>query len=91
VSATEPGLLAIDGELTVDSVPRRWPQLLAQADGVQTIDLAGVTAIDSAGLALIQALRAAAARLTGQRPLLRQPPARMRALCVAHRVEIDGH
>jgi ABC-type transporter Mla MlaB component len=90
VSATEPGLLAIDGELTVDSVPSRWPALLAASRGLRVIDLAAVSAIDSAGLAALQALRAAAAASTGERPALRHAPARMHQLCVAHRVDIDG-
>jgi phospholipid transport system transporter-binding protein len=91
VSATEGSTLAIDGELTVTSSAARWRELRPKASAAHAIDLAGVTAIDSAGLAVVQALRRLARDAHGQLPPVLHVPARMQQLCVAHRVDLDGH
>jgi phospholipid transport system transporter-binding protein len=91
VSASEPSTLAIGGTLTVDSSAARWRELRPQAAAAQVIDLAGVDAIDSAGLALVQALRQEACRAHGSLPRVQHVPARMQQLCIAHRVDLDGN
>ena len=48
------------GELTFANVPTVWGHFAPEAAGKATIDVSGVTEVDSAGLALISALRRAA-------------------------------
>jgi phospholipid transport system transporter-binding protein len=91
VSANEASTLAISGELTVDSSAARWRELQPQAARARAIDLAGVTAIDSAGLALVQALRQLARRAHGGLPPVLHIPTRMQQLCIAHRVDLEGN
>jgi ABC-type transporter Mla MlaB component len=91
VSPSEDTTLAIGGVLTVDSSAARWRELHPRADGAHAIDLAGVDEIDSAGLALVQALRQQACRAHGSLPPVLHIPARMQQLCIAHRVDLDGH
>jgi ABC-type transporter Mla MlaB component len=91
VSPTDPGVLAIAGALTVASVPARFRELRAAAAEAAVFDLGAVDAIDSAGVAMIQALRGIAERRHGRRPALRALPERFRQLCIAHRVELNGH
>ena len=50
------GVVRMDGELTVESVPqlyREGRRLIEQADGELSLDLAGVARADSGGLALL--------------------------------------
>ncbi|MBI3576062.1 MAG: STAS domain-containing protein [Gammaproteobacteria bacterium] len=50
------GHYEIRGQLTFETVPRYFsytPQILQGADGPVTVDLAGVTLADSAGIALL--------------------------------------
>lgn len=67
---------------------RAWRPRLAQIGG---FDLAGVTDIDSAGVALLRALQAEQ-RARGLTPAsLHSVPERYRALCLAHRLaDADG-
>lgn len=66
---------------------RRWRPRLAQ---IGAFDLAAVTELDSAGVALLRAVRAVQAGTRGATPAtLRNVPERYRALCVAHRVPVD--
>ena len=54
--ATEDGTVRLTGELTFESVPLLYDEMerrLPGAGPVSAIDLAGVTAADSAGLALL--------------------------------------
>lgn len=66
---------------------RAWRPRLAQ---IGVFDLAGVVQLDSAGVALLRAARAAQAAGGGAAAELRNVPERYRALCLAHRVSIDG-
>jgi ABC-type transporter Mla MlaB component len=90
VSAIEPRLLAVTGALTVATAAAQWQRLGAQIDAdhdIDGLDLSAVGDIDSAGLALRQALRRRA-----RRPLaLRGAPAHLEPLCIAHRVVLDRH
>ena len=66
---------------------RQWRPRLAQ---IGVFDLAAVTDLDSAGVALLRAARAAQAATRGGTPaVLRNVPERYRALCVAHRVPVE--
>lgn len=65
-----------------------WQPRLA---GIGTFDLAAVVELDSAGVALLRAARAAQAATPGAAAAeLRNVPERYRALCLAHRLPIDG-
>lgn len=67
---------------------RAWRPRLAQ---IGVFDLAGVVGLDSAGVALLRAARAAQVAMRGGAAAeLRNVPERYRALCLAHRVSIDG-
>lgn len=67
---------------------REWaPRVAALA----AIDFAQVTAIDSAGVALVRALHAQSLRAGATPPRLEQVPARYSKLCLAHRLEGEGH
>jgi ABC-type transporter Mla MlaB component len=58
-------------------------------DGIRRIDLAAVDEIDSAGVAALRLLqKQAAAR--GQALALAPVSARFRAICAAHRVDLDA-
>jgi ABC-type transporter Mla MlaB component len=56
------GVLRIEGELTYANANARWTALVREfasaAESATEIDLSGVTRLDSAGLALLTALRA---------------------------------
>ena len=70
------------------SLWRRWRPRLAQ---IGVFDLAAVTELDSAGVALLRAVRTAQAGARDGTPaVLRNVPERYRALCVAHRVPVEG-
>ena len=58
----EGGALRFGGALVRAAVPALWRTAAAQAGGARCIDIGGVTAIDSAGLALLSALAHAAGR-----------------------------
>ena len=66
---------------------RAWRPRLAQIGG---FDLASVTHIDSAGVALLRAVRAEQRARGLAVASLRSVPERYRALCLAHRVPFDG-
>jgi phospholipid transport system transporter-binding protein len=91
MSIPDPGRLAIDGELTVVNVAERWRELQPRAADLRVLDLAAVAKIDSAGVALVQALRRLAKAAHGTWPEVCHLPPRMQQLCVAHRVELDRH
>jgi ABC-type transporter Mla MlaB component len=91
MSTADPSSLVLSGPLTVDRLAAVWRAALARGPGLRRVELDGVGAIDSAGVALLQALRAEAARhrvdLT-----LSGLPARYDALCRAHRIgQENGH
>lgn len=80
-------LLRLRGRLDRDSVPGLWPQALRALDGAQGLDLHGVDALDSAGLALLAELASriaarGAVRIEGQ-------PAGLAGLCTAYRMTPD--
>lgn len=79
--------LRFAGALSRDAVPALWKQL-PPLDGVRTLDLAAVTSIDSAGLALLAEL---AARASGAPLALALPPDGapdgFTELCAAYRLD----
>ena len=76
------GVLALSGELTRHSIPELWkqaPERLQKLQGEAQIDLAGVTRMDSAGVAfLLECQRFCLARSVSLR--FAQMPEHMRAL-----------
>lgn len=52
--------LHVSGDVTGEHVPTLWRSARPQCAGARSIDIAGVTRIDSAGLALLSALADAA-------------------------------
>jgi len=56
----EDGALRFGGALVRDAVPALWRAARSELAGVRRFDIAAVTAIDSAGLAMLSALAAAA-------------------------------
>jgi ABC-type transporter Mla MlaB component len=49
--------MQLKGALTFDNAHRVWDEVAPSAAGAPEIDVAGVTQVDSAGLALISALK----------------------------------
>jgi len=84
------GVWALSGSLTFESVPERWREILALLDGASglTLDLAGVTRTDSAGLALlVECMREA--RRKGVEVRFRSIPEQLLAVAGASRLQ-DG-
>ncbi len=91
MSMPEAGVLRLDGELTLARVGAIWRAVL-ESPPPCAIELAGVTGLDSAGVALLLALGDEAERRGQPRPELRGLPQRYHDLCRAHRVENgNGH
>ena len=78
--------LRLSGALDREAVTSTWPALLPLLDGARVLDLAGVTRLDSAGVAL---LAEAAARISagGARPELLGAPAALADLRAAYRLD----
>jgi ABC-type transporter Mla MlaB component len=81
----EPASLRIDGELDARSVPALARRLRAAALPA-AIDLSGVSAIDSAGVAFLRTLQARASAAGKAVPALLNAPAHYHQLIAAHRV-----
>lgn len=91
MSTAEARVLRLDGELTLARAGAIWRAVL-EAPPPVAIELAGVTGLDSAGVALLLALGDEAERRGQPRPELRGLPQRYHDLCRAHRVENgNGH
>lgn len=87
MSTTEDGVLNLRGALTVQHLAPLWRDAQRRLGQLQRIDLAEVERIDSAGVALVHALRDAIRERSGREPGLTGLPARYHALCRAHRIE----
>ncbi|WP_257385167.1 STAS domain-containing protein [Tahibacter caeni] len=88
LSAPAPGVLAMSGALVFATAARALAEArpaVARGD-VTTLDLAGVTAADSAGLAVLIALRRAG-RARGVDVAIRALPPTLRALAQLGEVE----
>lgn len=88
LSAPAPGVLAMSGALVFATAAKALAdarQAVARGD-VTTLDLAGLTASDSAGLAVLLALRRAA-RARGAELAITALPATLRALAQLGDVE----
>lgn len=88
IAVTADGHLRLSGELTFESVPHLWREVeRRQSDfgSTQVIDLSGITAADSAGLALLLEWQASRRR-RGADLSIRQAPGgllRLAGLCEA--------
>jgi len=82
------GTLRLSGALDRSAVIALWPQLKAMASGVDTLDLADVTGVDSAGVALLAEL-AARARQQGRALAINGSPAGLTDLEAAYRLSPD--
>lgn len=86
--------LHLSGRLQRDSVTALWAAL-PRAQGIGAIDLSGVTALDTAGLALLVCVVRRATEHVTARPVLLHPPSSYASLCAAYRIgsalEIVSH
>jgi ABC-type transporter Mla MlaB component len=80
-------LPAVVDETAAAALFRAWRPRLTQIAG---FDLGAVREIDSAGVALLRAVQAAQRAAGGPVATLRAVPERYRALCLAHRLPLDG-
>jgi anti-anti-sigma regulatory factor len=84
-TAFDGGLLKLSGRLGIEQAGALQERLRGRIEAVQRIDLGGLDAIDSAGVAslrLLQKKAIAAGRTLELRPLSE----RFRAICAAHRI-----
>ena len=88
---TEGQTLELSGALTATTVGAQWKQRLATARSAATISLAGVTELDSAGVAMVRCLQRAARRDGGQCATLEDLPERFEQICLAHRIDAEGN
>lgn len=75
--------LAFEGPLERPGVPALWASALPLLDGAQAVDLAGVSHVDSAGLALLAELQERA----GGRLAFHGEPAGLPGLRAAYRLD----
>jgi len=90
VPASNPTTLALEGALDVTSVAALWPQLCQRLSGIEQIDLARVTALDSSGVAMVRCLQAAAGGGSARPRVINAPP-RFAQIGLAHRVDAEGN
>jgi phospholipid transport system transporter-binding protein len=90
VSTIEDGVLSLRGMLTVQHLAPLWREAQRRLGQLQRIDLGAVEQIDSAGVALVEALRDAIRERSGREPGLTGLPPRYHALCRAHRIESES-
>lgn len=83
-------MLSLRGALTVEHLAPLWRAAQRRLGQLQRIDLADVEQIDSAGVALVEALRDAIQGHSGRVPSITGLPARYHALCRAHRIESES-
>ena len=79
-------MLALTGELVVTTVGKLWPRLNAALVHAHTIDLHGVSRLDSAGLALLVALVTTARSSYGKSIEFSGSPIGLDALLAAYRL-----
>lgn len=84
----EQGTLHLSGALDRAAVVALWPRLQAIAGDVRALDLAAVTGVDSAGVALLAEL-AARARRRGHGLALQGAPTGLTELEAAYRLSPD--
>jgi len=80
-------VLRLDGRLDRAAATALWPAALPLLDGAHALDLTGVQALDSAGLALLAEL-AARLRRNGAVAVTGAPPG-LAELCAAYRLDPD--
>lgn len=79
-------ILALPPRLDADAAARLYRDWSARAAALSRLDFSAVQELDSAGVALVQALRDAA-RAGGREIELHAVPPRYAQLCQAHRIE----
>lgn len=86
--------LHLSGRLQRDAMATLWASL-PREQAISAIDLSGVTALDTAGLAALVCIVRRANVRTGSIPALLHPPAGYASLCAAYRIgstlEFVGH
>ncbi len=87
--ATDPTTLTLEGALEIGRIAELWPALRQRSAGISRIDLGAVTAIDSAGVALVRCLQQRAQTAGGSVAIVNPPP-RFAQIGLAHRVEAGG-
>ena len=79
-------MIALTGELVVSTVAQLWPRLNAALAHAHTIDLDGVSRLDSAGLAMLVALISTARSSYGKSIALCGSPTGLDGLLAAYRL-----
>jgi len=93
MASAEPSLqrdgacLRLGGRLDRAAATALWARAQSSLDGVDTLDLAQVSALDSAGLALLAELSARIAATSGRRPRLAGNPPGLEELRAAYRLD----
>lgn len=80
--------LRLEGNLDADSVPALWRRH-RDAGALESIDLAGVKRVDSAGVAFVRLLQARS-QAAGRSSTLKHPPGHFTQLQEAHRLQAVG-
>lgn len=91
IAVTADGHLRLSGELTFESVPRLWREVerrQSELGSVQVIDLSGITAADSAGLALLLEWQARRRPSGGDLSVLQAPDGLLRLAGLCEAVEL---
>ncbi len=90
----EAGTLHLSGRLQRDAVAALWAAVSREQD-ISAIDLSGVTALDTAGLALLVCVVRRAMVHANVMPAVLHPPSSLPSLCTAYRIgstlEVVGH
>jgi ABC-type transporter Mla MlaB component len=84
--ADSPRIVALPARVDADAAGRLYRDWSGRIEQIDVIDFAQVRHIDSAGVALVLALRSLARRTVK----LSNLPERFTQLCLAHRVAIGG-
>jgi len=80
-------ILHVAGRLQRDAVPALWAALPSAT--IAQIDLSTVTALDTAGLALLVEIAARSRRAAGTTPRILHAPPGYDSLCAAYRIRPD--
>jgi|GEM_PF-2685067 len=82
------GVLRLSGRLGIEQAGALQERLKERIASIERIDLGGLDDIDSAGVASLRLLQKQA-ESAGRRLQLRPLSKRFRAICAAHRIQLD--